>query len=114
MNEGDVLLTPMPQADGRVKNRPVIFLRAMPPFGDALICGISTQLHQLHPGFDELIDSTDDDFADSGLVSPSLIRLGYLAVLPRKSIIGSIGVISQKRHRRLLQKLAEYLFDSLR
>jgi mRNA interferase MazF len=30
MNEGDVVLTPLPQADGQVKNRPAVVLRAMP------------------------------------------------------------------------------------
>lgn len=40
MREGDVALTPLPQADGRIKNRPVVALRQMPPFGDWLVCGI--------------------------------------------------------------------------
>lgn len=31
MNEGDVVLTPMPQADGQVKNRPVVVLRISQP-----------------------------------------------------------------------------------
>ena len=30
MNEGDVALMPLPQADGKIKNRPVIILRKMP------------------------------------------------------------------------------------
>lgn len=109
MKEGDVILTPMPQADGRVKNRPAIFLREMLPFRDALVCGISTQIHQLAPGLDEVITSQDDDYPGSGLVSDSLIRLGFLAVLPRRNILGSIGSISPDRHRRLLRKLSEYL-----
>lgn len=112
MKEGDVILTPMPQADGKVKNRPAIFLREMPPFRDALVCGVSTQTHQLEPDFDELIISKDSDFAASGLVSDSLIRLGFLAVLPRRNIIGSIGSISPERHRRLLHRLSEYLIKT--
>ncbi len=36
INEGDVALTPLPQADGQVKNRPVLVLKRMPPFGDLL------------------------------------------------------------------------------
>jgi mRNA interferase MazF len=46
MTEGDVALTPIPQVDGRTKPRPAILLRQTPPFGDWLICGVSTQLHQ--------------------------------------------------------------------
>ncbi len=109
MKEGDIILTPMPQADGKVKNRPAIYLREMPPFRDVLVCGISTQTHQLAPDFDELITNQDIDFSTSGLVSNSLIRLGFLAVLPRRNVIGSIGSISSERLKRLLHRLSEYL-----
>jgi mRNA interferase MazF len=94
MIEGDIILTPMP------------------PFQDALVCGISTQTHQLVPDSDELITSQDNDFTTSGLVSDSLIRLGFLAVLPRRNILGSIGSLSPERHKRLLQRLSAYLVKS--
>jgi len=109
MNEGDVVLTPLPQADGRVKNRPAIALRRMPGFGDWLLCGVSTQLHQQIPGFDEAILADHDDYTASGLKSPSLIRLGFLAVLPESRLIGAIGTLAPDRHRRLLGRLATYL-----
>ncbi|MEN4042131.1 MAG: DUF433 domain-containing protein [Anaerolineaceae bacterium] len=91
MKEGDIVLTPLPQADGIVKNRPAIHLREMPPFRDVLVCGVSTQTHQIAHDFDEVITSQDSDFAASGLISDSLIRLGFLAVLPRRKIIGSLA-----------------------
>lgn len=109
MKEGDIVLTPVPQADGAVKNRPVIILREMPPYRDLLVCGVSTQLHQQVRDFDELISPSDADFAANGLKSESLIRLGFLAVLPRSSIIGSIGSISPERHGKLCKRLSEYL-----
>lgn len=83
MNEGDLVLTPIPQANGLTKNRPALFLREMPPFQDALVCGISTQLQQEVVGFDEIIRKQDGDFVNSGLVAESLIRLGFLAIIPR-------------------------------
>jgi mRNA interferase MazF len=113
MKEGDVILTPIPQADGNVKNRPAILLREMPSYGDLLVCGVSTQLHHYVQGFDEIIRSTDADFASSGLVAASLIRLSFLAVLPRRNIPGSIGSIASKRHRRLLIALSGYLVRNL-
>lgn len=109
MKQGDIVLTPLPQADGQIKNRPALFLRVMPPFDDALVCGISTQLHQRVPGFDEIIARQDKDFASSGLVSDSLVRLGFLAVIPNSKLIGSIGSISPERHKRLLKKLSDHL-----
>ena len=91
MREADVILTPLPQADGAMKNRPALLLRELPPFGDFLACGISTQLRQVVPEFDEVITGADADFASSGLLSDSVIRLGFLAVLPRQRILGVIG-----------------------
>ena len=114
MNEGDIILTPLPQADGRVKNRPAVALRELPPYGDLLVCGVSTQVHQLVSGFDELIVRSDADFSTSGLLADSVIRLGFLAVLPRKSILGCIGAISPQRHRRLLHRLSAYLVEKVR
>src|SRR5437773_12568756 len=109
MTEGDVILTPVPQADGNVKNRPAVLLREMPPFGDVLVCGISTQIQHEVVGFDEVLDATDADFAASGLRTTSLIRLGFLSVLPITKIIGTIGFISSERRKRLLQNLADHL-----
>jgi mRNA interferase MazF len=114
MKEGDVILTPVPQADGKIKNRPAIILREMPAYHDLLVCGVSTQLHHYVSGFDEIISPTDADFTLSGLLSESLIRLGFLALLPRKNIAGSIGAISPERHKRLLKTLSDYLIGNSR
>ena len=107
MKEADVILTPIPQANGQLKDRPAIFLREMPPFQDALICGISTQLQQEVKGFDEIVGRQDPDFGLSGLVQDSLIRLGFLAVIPKHKILGIIGSISKSRQNRLLKNLRD-------
>ena len=73
MNEGDVVLTPLLQANGVIKNRPAIVLRKMPPFSDLLVCGVSSQIHQAATGFDEIIEPTHPDFAASGLKTTSLL-----------------------------------------
>ena len=109
MTEGDVALTPLPQADGRVKPRPAILLRRMPPFGDWLICGVSTQLHLEVTAFDDRIEPAHSDFSSSGLKAPSIIRLGFLAVLPADHFLGVLGSVSDERHLRLLHRLATFL-----
>jgi mRNA interferase MazF len=109
MKEGDIVLTPVPQADGSIKNRPAILLREFPPYRDFLVCGVSTQLRQEVKGFDEILSTADPDFASSGLRYESLIRLGFLAILPKSKIAGSIGSISSERHNRLLTTLADHL-----
>ena len=62
MKQGDVILTPVPQANGELKDRPAIFLKEMPRYRDLLVCGISTQLHQHIENFDEIISPDDVDF----------------------------------------------------
>ncbi len=109
MKEADVVIAIFPQSDGSLKRRPALILREMPPFRDFLICGISTQLRQKFADFDETISFDDDDFRQSNLNSESLIRLGFLLVLPRSEIVGAIGSISGERHQRLLQNLSDYL-----
>ena len=69
-----MVLASLPQATGQVKNRPAIVLRAMPPYGDLLVCGVSTQLRQAVAGFDDAIGPGDPDFLASGLKAPSIIR----------------------------------------
>jgi len=54
----------------------------MPPYKDLLVCGVSTQVHDEVRGFDELVSFSDADFSSSGLKSESLVRLGFLAMLP--------------------------------
>jgi mRNA interferase MazF len=112
MKPGDVILTPVPQADGRIKIRPAIILCKMPPYNDLLVCGISTQLHQYVNNFDEIISPGHKDYISSGLLGKSLIRLGFLALLPISRIMGTIGSISPDRHNRLLKSLSDYLIHS--
>ncbi len=111
MKEGDVIIVPMPQADGMVKNRPAIILPR-----DAAVsrCACVWREHataQAARDFDEVISPSDADFDASGLQAESLIRLGFLVVLPPARIAGSIGSISSERRKRLLQRLSEYLIQ---
>jgi hypothetical protein len=76
MKEGAILLAHIQQADGQSKLRPVLVLRSMPPNGDWLVCGISSQLHQEAARFDQVITASDADFLSSGLKISSVLRLG--------------------------------------
>jgi mRNA interferase MazF len=109
MKEAEIVIAVFPQSDGSLKRRPALILREMPPFRDFLICGISTQTRQKVEDFDEIILPADEDFEASDLEAESLIRLGFLLILPRNRIVGSIGSISKERHRRLLKNLSDYL-----
>ena len=114
MREGDAALASLAQADRREKLRPVVILRELPLHSDALVCGISSQLQPRTNQFDQLISPADPDFKSSGLLTTSLIRLGFLSVLPPSRIAGVIGFLSPERHRSLLETLSDYLIRPLR
>ncbi len=110
MKEGDVVLAALPQADGKTKLRPVLLLRNLPaPYNDFLVCGISSQLHQMIDNFDDPILVKDEDYKKSEIIKESIIRLSFLAVATYKDIAGTIGKISGKRHQILLKRLSDYL-----
>lgn len=67
MREGDVVLTPVPQANGVIKNRPAIILREMPPYKDLLVCRSSTLVHPEVRGFDELVSSSGKSLTSRSL-----------------------------------------------
>lgn len=109
MVSGKIILAELPIGNGLTKLRPALVIKVIPPFNDLLVCGISTQLHQEVKGFDEVILKTNNDFAASGLMQTSLIRLGYLAVIPTTIVSGAIGSISDNRLTSLKNKLANFI-----
>jgi mRNA interferase MazF len=114
MKEGDIALVELLQADKKKKLRPVLLLRKMQGYDDFLVCGISSQLRQEIKGFDWVIPEGSIDFRQSGLKSGSLVRLGFLAVVPEQSIPGGIGNVSQERLNALREKLADYIRKPIR
>jgi len=110
MKEGERnVLVNILTSDGTYKKRPAFILKIMPKYGDLLLCGISTQIHQLIPDFDLLIEENSIDFSTSGLIKESIVRLGYLSVIPSHYIEGKLGFISKKSHKLLLDRLCAYL-----
>ena len=111
MNAGDVVLISLPQvAGGPPKLRPALVLSLLPgPFQNVLICGISTQVHNLVDDWDELVRTSDPDFARSGLRRESAIRLSYLYAADSTEVAGTIGRIDSARLKRLLPQLSDHL-----
>ena len=111
MNPGDVVLISLPQIGGTAtKLRPALVLAALPgPYQNLLLCGISTQLHQLEANWDELIQPGDADYPTSGLRRASIIRLSYLYAADPSEISGVIGQIDPARFQRLRQRISDHL-----
>lgn len=111
MTPGNVVLISLPLVGSTAsKLRPALLLAQLPgPFQNLLLCGVSTQLHQLQSNWDELLQSGDADFGASGVHHPSAIRLSYLYAADSHEIAGVIGRIDSMRLQRLRQRLADHL-----
>jgi mRNA interferase MazF len=108
---GQIVLFRFPQADlEEGKLRPALLLGRLPgEHDDWLICVISSQIRHHVPEFDEIIQSDDSDFAESGLKVPSLVRIGRLAVVEGEILLGAIGQIAPERLERIKNRLAAWL-----
>lgn len=109
MKPGSIIITPLPQADGLMKPRPVLVLLEARPFNDLLVCGLSTQLRHFTAGFDDVLRKQDEDFPRSGLREESLVRLGFLATVAPHQVLGHLGSVSESRLRRLRLRLSSIL-----
>ena len=90
--------------------RPALVIkRVSDSYDDWLICMISTQVHQKINGLDELIDSTDEDYTNSGLKETSLFRVSRLAVVEESLFLGTIGEISTERLKRIRDSIAQWI-----
>ena len=114
MTPGDIGISALPQADGRIKLRPLAVLSEIPGHGDLLVCGITSQMWNFTEGFDVALRKGEPDFEKSGLKSDSIFRLGHLTVLPKSKVSGAIGSLSDELLNKLITNLMAHLAKSLR
>lgn len=110
---GQVVVFRFPQTDlEEGKLLPALLLGKLHgKYDDWLICMISSQTHQYVSGFDEIVQEEDNDFGESGLKVPSVIRVGRLAVVSGEVLIGSIGQVSGERLNRVKKNLSDWLTE---
>jgi len=70
---------------------------------------LSTRLHQVVDGFDEILTADTNDYQRSGLKAASVIRLGRLAVVSEEMLLGRMGSISDERLDRIRERLAGWV-----
>jgi mRNA interferase MazF len=87
---GQIILFRFPQTDlEEGKLRPALLLGKLPgDYDDWLICMISAQTGYYIPQLAEIIHEHDSDFAQSGLKVASVIRVGRLAAVEGKVLLG--------------------------
>ena len=111
MQEGQIVLFAHPQTDQAAgKLRPALVLRGCPgPHDDWLICMISSQIRHELPGIDEVVRTTDTDFAQTGLKLTSVVRTTRLAVVAADLLQGTIGTLADERVSRIRERLADWM-----
>ena len=109
MKEGDIVKAALNQVDNKIKFRPVLLIKKMPPFDDWLVCGITSQTRNRVINFDLLINEEDSDFLNTGLLKTSIIRVGFLATIPENIIEGAIGKINENKYYELINNLLTHL-----
>lgn len=111
ISEGQIVLFRFPRTDQQDgKLRPALILRKLPgKFDDWLICMISSQLHQVIPGLDEIINSEEPDFPQTGLKQSSLIRASRLAVVAEDIFVGKLGTLDALRLNKIRNNIAKWL-----
>jgi mRNA interferase MazF len=72
---------------------------------------ISSQTRQYISGFDEIIEDSSEDFEQSGVKVTSVIRVGRLAVVSDKILLGAFGEISCERLKRVKKNLSNWLSE---
>jgi len=92
------------------KPRPALLLGKLDgKYDDWLTCLISSQVRHYLPGIDELMQTQDEDFSQSGLHGECVVRIERLAVMNEASLLGEIGSISQERLNRIKFRLSEWI-----
>lgn len=111
MKPGNIVLIRFPQADLQAgKLRPALIVAIAPGrHADLLLALISSRMHQAIPQFDEIVDPDDDDYANTGLKTRSVIRLGRLASVEASVVSARLGNVSTSRLRRVRRRLADWL-----
>jgi len=111
MKPGELVLVRFPEADlAAGKLRPALVVAIAPGrYSDVSLALVTSRGHQEVPDFDEVILSTDADFAATRLKTTSVIRLARLVTVEANIIEGHLGTISSLRLSRIRQRLIEWL-----
>ena len=111
---GDIILARFPLTDGTgAKLRPVLALAQVPgAHGDYLVLFISSQLSQAVAGVDIVLGRSDPTFIRSGLKVPSVLRIGKIASISRRLIVGPLGQLDDAIFDDVIRKLTALLNDA--
>mgnify|MGYP005852773067 CR=1 FL=1 len=104
LNFGDIVLLKFPFTDGKTyKRRPALIINDFDD-GDIVVCRITSQIYKTKN------DIFINDWENSGLKLPSVIRIHKIATLEKdmvEIIMGQVDKISKNKIRTIISKLTD-------
>ncbi len=110
MKPGDIVLIRFPQTDLKSgKLRPALIVANSPGgYKDLVLVLISSRLYQTIPDFDNIINSSDSDYAISGLKTSSVFRLSRITSVDPSVINARLGEISPERLHQIRNRIVQW------
>ncbi len=108
MIRGDIVLVNFPFSDlSQTKLRPALVVWVSPNGEDVVVCAITSQnLKTLEPE-DFLIDTTDPEFAETGLRVASKVRVTRVVTLRQSLLLKKLGKLGIEQRKDLNTKLVQ-------
>ena len=101
-----VVLLPFPFTDlSAIKVRPAVILSNNIDGDDVLVAFISAKKGKKFGKTDVSVKSSDKDFLKTGLKTDSVIKVGKIATLEKKTILGELGMVSKDIESKITRKL---------
>lgn len=106
MSKGTLVLIPFPFTDlSGQKIRPALVLYSQKGGEDCIVAFISSVLERKLGAFDIRVTTSPQN----GLKVPSIIKVGKIATLQKKSIIGELGTLESTHLTEVDKKLSKLL-----
>lgn len=104
--KGVIILVPFPFTDlSENKVRPAVVLSCDMRGEDIVVAFISSQKQRKPHALDIAIAHSDTMFSTTGLKTDSIIKIGKIATLDKKIILGEIGHIHKDTEREIDKKI---------
>ena len=104
--QGAIVLIPFPFTDlTAVKVRPAIVLSKKVLDNDIIVCFISSKKPRRLAPADIFIKKTERDFEKTGLKVDSVVRVGKIATLDKKIVLGELGEVNTTTRKNINNKL---------
>jgi len=101
-----IVLIPFPFTDlTAIKVRPAVIVSGCKTDDDIIVSFISSKKTKRLHKMDVKIQSKDKNFKQTGLKTDSLIKVGKLATLSKKIVLGELGNVSESTGKEINKKL---------